>query len=314
MAVDSVGRAVAVAVRRLVRALAAEPAVPLRLVRPAFCALRAGLWLAVAVAIALLPTWLLSRPNPDWPFLNWLLTAEVVAIVLGAVAAIGGRAWLGHFAVPAALIFTAVPWPDVIESPFTQWMMRNVASAAVVLLDVAGVGAIQHGNLIEVATGVVGVDEACSGIRSFQGSLMASLVLGELFRFNISRRVALLVASVVAAFVTNVIRAAFLAWSAAQSGLHAVERWHDPAGMTILLVCVGIILAVALFLDRDAPAAAADVVRRRAHRMAGRHGRRRRALVLRSRTAAGKPVAARRAGPEYAGRNPREGSRSLPLR
>ncbi|HYR59616.1 MAG TPA: exosortase/archaeosortase family protein [Chthoniobacteraceae bacterium] len=215
--------------------------------------MRAGLWLAVAVAVALLPTWLLSRPNPDWPFLNWLLTAEVAAIVLGAVAAIGGRAWLRHFAVPVALIFTAVPWPDMIETPFTQWMMRIVASAAVALLDLTGVGALQHGNLIEVATGVVGVDEACSGIRSFQGSLMASLVLGELFRFNVSRRVALLVASVVAAFVTNVIRASFLAWSAAQSGLHAVERWHDPAGMTILLVCVGIILAVALFLDRDAP-------------------------------------------------------------
>jgi exosortase/archaeosortase family protein len=150
------------------------------------------------------------------------------------------------------LIFTAVPWPDVLEAPFTQWMMRNVAAVAVTLLDIVGVGALQHGNLIEVATGTVGVDEACSGIRSLQGSLMASLVLGELFRFTTSRRVILVVASVLAAFVTNVIRAGFLAWSAARSGLGAVEHWHDPAGMTILLICVGIILSIALFLDRNA--------------------------------------------------------------
>lgn len=214
---------------------------------------RAGLWLAGLSAIGLLPAWLLSRPNPDWPYLNWMLTAQVAVIELGVIAAIGGRAWLRHFFAPIALIFTAVPWPDVIEAPFTQWMMRNVAGVAVELLDLAGVGAIRHGNLIEVATGVVGVDEACSGIRSLQGSLMASLVLGELFRFNVPRRVALVIASIGAAFVTNVIRAAFLAWSAAQSGLHAVERWHDPAGLTILLVCVGLILAIALLLDRDAP-------------------------------------------------------------
>ena len=211
----------------------------------------AGMWLAAALALAIFPTWLFCQPNPDWPLVNWFFTAEVAALTLAVVGAAGGWSWVRHFFFPTILIFTAVPWPDQIESPLTQSMMRAVAGTGVVLLDLLGVTALQHGNLIEVGTGTVGVDEACSGIRSLQGSLMASLVLGELFRFSLTRRTLLVGASLAAAFATNVVRASFLAASAARAGIGAVERWHDPAGMTILLVCVGIIFAVALFLDRD---------------------------------------------------------------
>ncbi len=224
---------------------------------------RAGLWIAAALALAVFPTWVFCQPNPDWPILNWFFTAEIAALTLAVIAAVGGWSWAAHFFIPILLVFTAVPWPDQIEAPLIQAMMRWVAGTAVVLLDLIGVTALQQGNLIEVGTGTVGVNEACSGIRSLQGSLMASLVLGELFRFSLSRRAVLVASSLLVAFATNVVRAAFLAWSAARSGLDAVEKYHDPAGMTILLICVGIILAIALFLDRDAaaPTALAHVPR-----------------------------------------------------
>lgn len=224
---------------------------------------RFGVWIALLLALAVFPTWVFCQPNPDWPIVNWLFTGEIALLTLAVIAAVGGWRWAGHFFVPILLVFTAVPWPDQIEAPLIQSMMRAVTSAAVMLLDLIGVTALQHGNLIEVGTGTVGVNEACSGIRSLQGSLMASLVLGELFRFSFTRRTVLVAASLLVAFVTNVFRAAFLAWSAARSGIEAVDRYHDPAGMTILLICVGIIFAVALFLDRDAaaPVALAHVPR-----------------------------------------------------
>jgi hypothetical protein len=56
------------------------------------------------------------------------------------------------------------------------------------LLGWLGVAALQHGNVIEVATGNVGIDKACSGIRSFQATLMISLFLGKLYRLNMTRR------------------------------------------------------------------------------------------------------------------------------
>lgn len=223
--------------------------------------LRVGLWLAGVGCILLLPSWLFLQPNQHWPLFNWLFVGQIVAILLGVIAAIGGGPWLRYFAFPVALIFTAIPWPDAVESPLMQYLMRTVASVAVAGLELFGITAIQHGNLLEVAGGVVGVDEACSGIRSLQGALMSAIFLGELFRFRIPRRLLLIVVSVVVALVTNVLRVGFLAWSAASSGVAAVDRWHDPTGMVTLGVCVATILMVALALDGEPLAISAPTAR-----------------------------------------------------
>ena len=214
-----------------------------------------GLWASVSCCALVLPSWLFLQPNPDWPLFNWIFVAQVVTVILGAIAAAGGWRWVRYFLFPVALIFTAVPWPDQIESPLMQMLMRTVAAIAVAALDLFGVTALQHGNLLEVAGGVVGVDEACSGVRSLQGSLMSAIFLGELFRFDLSRRLLLVGVSLAVAFLTNILRVGFLAWSAALSGVAAVDRWHDPAGMTILVICVAAILGVAFLFDQNARSA-----------------------------------------------------------
>lgn len=146
-------------------------------------------------------------------------------------------------------MFTAIPWPDQIESPILSLMQRTAASVAVVGLEFLGVTAVQHGTVLEVAGGSVGVDEACSGIRSLQGSLTASVILGEFFRLTPLRRVLLVALSILAAFVVNFVRVGFLAWNAAKNGAGAVDQWHDPAGLTSFLVCVAVIWIVAFRLD-----------------------------------------------------------------
>jgi len=82
----------------------------------------------------------------------------------------------------------AVPWPVRIEQIVIQDLMRVVTAINVTFLQLAGVPALQHGNVIEVGTGFIGIEEACSGVRSIQATLMVSLFLGELYSFTISRR------------------------------------------------------------------------------------------------------------------------------
>jgi exosortase len=211
-----------------------------------------GLWLACVLCVLLLPAWLFILPNTAWPLVHWIFVTQITAITLGIIAASGGWPWVRHFSIPILLVFTAVPWPDLIESPIMHLLRETAASVAVFGLDLLGVTALRHGSILEVAGGVVGVDEACSGIRSLQGSLTAALILGEFFRFDPLRRVFLLALSIAAAFATNFIRVGFLAWNAAKSGIAAVDQWHDPAGMTSLLVCVALIWAVAFRLDTRA--------------------------------------------------------------
>jgi Transmembrane exosortase (Exosortase_EpsH) len=46
------------------------------------------------------------------------------------------------------------------------------------------------------------------------------------------------VAGALLAFFCNVLRTAFLVWLGAKEGAAAIESWHDPAGLTILFVCL----------------------------------------------------------------------------
>jgi hypothetical protein len=76
--------------------------------------------------------------------------------------------------------------------------MELATSVTVELLNLFHFPAVQHGNVIEVRTGFLGVDEACSGIRSLQATLMVSLFLGELYRASWIRRAILILIGVAA--------------------------------------------------------------------------------------------------------------------
>lgn len=77
---------------------------------------------------------------------------------------------------------------------------------------------------------MVGVEEACSGVRGLQTSLMVSLVLGELGRFSVSRRFILVLAGAFVAILLNLLRAIVLSGLAATQGVTAVDEWHDTVG------------------------------------------------------------------------------------
>src|SRR5439155_487491 len=83
-------------------------------------------------------------------------------------------------------------WPSWLEVLVTQSLMGWNVSTTMEVLSFAGIPAIQHGSLIEISTGVVGVDEACSGIRSLQATLMISLFFGELYSLTVKRRLGLM--------------------------------------------------------------------------------------------------------------------------
>jgi exosortase/archaeosortase family protein len=114
-------------------------------------------------------------------------------------------------------------------------MMRGVASIAVEIAGWLGVGAYQLGNVIQLRNGFVGVDEACSGVKTFQAGIMVALVLGELLRLRPRKRIGLLLVGCGWIFLCNVFRATALVLVAATSGLEELGRWHDMIGTAALL-------------------------------------------------------------------------------
>jgi len=118
------------------------------------------------------------------------------------------------------------------------------------VLGMLGVPAMSHGNVIEVSTGTVGINDACSGIRSFQSSLMIALFLGEFFMFAWRRRLLLLPIGFALAMGLNLFRASLLTWIAAKKGIDAIAEYHDEAGFTIMLACTAGLWGAAWLLGR----------------------------------------------------------------
>ena len=193
---------------------------------------------------------LVAEANPDWRLLSWLLAFVVIGISLSIVYLTGGKTWLQHFAFPFLFFLVAVPWPVRLEQMVIQNLMRIVTAINVAFLQLAGVPALQHGNVIEVGTGFIGIEEACSGVRSIQATLMISLFLGELYSFTASRRLLLVVTGAALAFVCNIARTAILVWIGTHNGLAGLEAWHDPAGLTILIVCLFGLWLISLYMLR----------------------------------------------------------------
>ncbi|MBW0000508.1 MAG: exosortase/archaeosortase family protein [Verrucomicrobia bacterium] len=218
---------------------------------PARSAVPKGLfWLA---GVAFLPTWLVEQPYPDWRLIIWLLALEVVVLSLCAVYFVGGRPWLKHFGFSICMILATVPWEGDMEHFVTQGLMLVVTSVTVAALNLVHIQALQHGNLIELKTGLLGIAEACSGIRSLQATLMVSLFLGELYRATWPRRLLLVICGSVVAFICNVGRAFLLAAVAAHDGLEAISKWHDPAGFIILGICFVVVWGLAHLLSGGFP-------------------------------------------------------------
>ena len=200
--------------------------------------------------LLLLPIRLIEEANPEWRLVLWghalLLTGFTFALLQHA----GGTPWRRHLAFPFLFLLVSVPWPVLLEQAVIQNLMRGVASLTVELAGLADIPALRHGNLIEISSGLVGVDEACSGVRSVQTTLMVSLFLGELYAFNAWRRGALVAAGLLVAIPANVGRTFFLVWVAARQGFEAMHRAHDGAGMVVISLVLPVLWGVALLLRR----------------------------------------------------------------
>ena len=207
--------------------------------------------LAVLAAAILLPARLVAVANPDWRLLSWTMSLAAVVLTLCALHLAGGAPWSRHFAFPVLFFLVAVPWPVQFEQLVVQSLMRADTAITLQILNLIGTLAVQHGNVIELSTGQVGIDDACTGVRSLQATFMVALFLGEFYRMRFGRRVLLVVAGLVIAFVCNIGRTLILCEVAASSGIEAIHRWHDPAGFTILGICLFALWGLSLWLKPD---------------------------------------------------------------
>ena len=204
----------------------------------------------VACAGLLFISYVVQLANPIWRAASWGLALSLVALSLLMLDLVYGRISTRRFSGPILFFLVAVPWPTPIEHGIVDLLTRLNTGLTTESLVWMGIPAMQRGNVIELARGVVGIDEACSGIRSTQANLMLALFFGEYHRFKVSRRLALVTFGFLFALLFNYARTALLTVIASKQGVEAMNRWHDPAGTTVLLGCFGALWLTSVVLRR----------------------------------------------------------------
>jgi exosortase len=163
--------------------------------------------------------------------------------------------WIAFTAVILWLL--AVPMPPGTYTTLTLKLQTWITGHVLTALHVLGVAARQQGNLIELADTTVGVEEACSGIRSLIACLYAGLFFSALMVRRPWARALLLVLAAPLALVMNFVRSLTLTLLA-NAGIDIGGFWHDATGFAVLGVTAVVLVAVAVLLEprRGAPAPA----------------------------------------------------------
>ena len=202
----------------------------------------AAAWLVMGIStLVICAVQPVSEANPGWRLLSGLALSAAVAWTLGAAFLAGGLPWLRHFAFPSALLLTGIPWPRELEEGIMSVLIQANSQIVVEALNWCGHAAEQQGNLILLPGGLLGVEEACSGIRSLQSGIVAALCYGELLRLGAGRRWVLVGVALVVTLAGNTLRMTLLSFVATTMGFSAEKSWHDPAGVVLL---VGSIIAI----------------------------------------------------------------------
>jgi exosortase len=210
--------------------------------RPAMEAPPRGTTICLVAALFFLSVvWLIREATPDWSVVSWILAILTAAGLALLVTNAGGLSMPRHFLFPICFILTAVPWPHRLEAAIVQNLMKYVATAAAECANWMGIAALPKGNLIQLTNGYVGITEACSGIRSLQAILMASLVIGELLQYSAFKRGLFIFLGLATGTICNLARTVVLVVVASRWGVDALSAWHEPTGFAVLVMAFALL-------------------------------------------------------------------------
>jgi exosortase len=224
--------------------------------KPAFVVLVSGA-LAALVAAGLFAA------SVDWshPLVNCSLTTALVlfltaGLLLFASDSVRFIGWNWTAVVAIALWCLCTPIPPGTYSRLTLGLQLWVSESVLRTLHLWGVPAIRHGNIIELARTTVGVEEACSGVRSLISCLYAGLFFSATLVTRPWARVVIIGLAAPLALLMNFIRSLILTLLS-NHGVDIATTWHDLTGFAVLGVTAAILAALALLLERHRPAATA---------------------------------------------------------
>ncbi len=186
---------------------------------------------------------------------EWFLRRSSLIIVLGGmILYLYGKHYFRVLLFPLIFLMFMIPLPAIIYKGIAFQLQLFVSFVSAKLIAFFGVSVYLNGNIIEVSSGPLAVEEACSGMRS----IMALLALSALFAY-IAYRSRLKQGIIVAfalpvAVVTNIIRVSTTGTMAHYFGHEAAEGiLHDSFGWIVFVIAFILLFLLSKILDLILP-------------------------------------------------------------
>ncbi|HSH09311.1 MAG TPA: exosortase/archaeosortase family protein [Oceanipulchritudo sp.] len=159
------------------------------------------------------------------------------------------------FLFPAIIWMLSVPMFSALHKTISTFLMNKVAIVVYHSFDILGFAILREGSVLRLPLGDVGVEDACSGIRSLTACLFAGSFLGAVYFDKLWKKVFLVGTAMLFAFINNIFRSLFLtAWAYAKGpeGLEThvklagidLGNVHDFTGWVVLGLTVFCLLAL----------------------------------------------------------------------
>ena len=159
------------------------------------------------------------------------------------------------FTFPAFIWLLSAPLVSVLESKIKLFLLTQVTLIVSALFNFLGYEIFREGNVLLLPNGSVGVEEACSGIRSLTACLFAGSFLAACYVRAAWKKLLLVFLAMCLAFLTNLMRSVFLTFCAYSKGSAVIDAplilpligdigtLHDVTGFAILgLTTLGLIV------------------------------------------------------------------------
>ena len=220
-----------------------------------FATVLTGLATVAAVACLALAGFYAAVLDWDHALVQFLLSAALSALLAAGLFVFSRDRyrlfpinWASLVAVGLWLL--AAPIPPGSYSRLTVALQLRVTEGVLVALHWLGIPAVRSGNILQLATTQVGVEEACSGVRSLLSCVFAALFFSASLVRRPGGRALILLLAVPLALFMNLVRSLILTLMA-NADIPISGFWHDATGYSVLIV-TGILLgALAVALERS---------------------------------------------------------------
>ena len=179
-----------------------------------------------------------------------LKRSSLIIVLGGIILLVYGIAYFKALLFPLVFLIFMVPLPQIIYNALAFKLQLFVSFISAKLIDLAGIAVFRSGNIIEVASGPLAVEEACSGMRSIMALLALSSLFAYLMYTSRLKQWILIAFALPIAVVTNIIRVTSTGILAHYFGREMAEGvLHESFGWIVFVIAFILLFLLSKLLD-----------------------------------------------------------------